>query len=204
MKIQAVDDYIAKQPGWQQTILKGLRSAIHKSDPEIEEKIKWGAPSFEHAGQVAWMFCATEWVHLSFRQGALLEVPKATWVELDDTPSKAKRTMKFEKGAIVPKDLIAELVRQHVSNNLAGKKVDFNVPKAGSRQFDLPAEYETWLKEAGKLEDFLARPYYQQHGWIEWVGDAKTKETKLKRMDRVLIEIKHGQYMPDKKDRFNN
>jgi len=204
MKLKVIDEYITEQPAWQQTILKGIRKAIHEGDPEITEVFKWGAPTFEHKGQVAWVFCAKSWVHLSFRQGALLKVPKATWTELDDTPSKAKRTMKFEKGATVPPELIAELVRQHVANNLAGKKIDFKIPKPGSKEFDLPAEYEHWLKAAGKLEDYRARPYYQQHGWIEWIESAKTEATKKKRMDMVLIELKHGQYMPNKEDRLKN
>lgn len=201
MRVKAVDSYIKHAKVWQQSILSGIRKAIHSGDPEITEVIKWGAPAFEHAGQVAWMFCAENWVHLSFRQGALLKVPKAAWVESDDTPSKAKRTMKFEKGAAVPDELIADLVRQAVANNLAGKKVDFDVAKRGEREFDLPKEYERWLSTAGKLEDYKARPYYQQRGWIEWINEAKSDKTKLMRMDRVLIELKHGQYMPNKADR---
>lgn len=197
-----IDAYLQSRVPWQRQILKQIRHAVHLGDPEIEEVIKWGAPAFEHHGQVAWMFCAKEWVHLSFRYGSILKAPKAAWVELDDTPSKAKRTMKFEQGAAVPDELIADLVRQAVANNLAGKKVDFKAPKPGSQTFDLPKGYEDWLKAAGKLEDYLDRPYYQQKGWIEWIESAKTEQTKTEYMDRVLIELKHGQYMPNKADRF--
>lgn len=195
-----VDAYIAGQEPWKRKTLQTVRTAIHEADPEIEELIKWGTPSFEHAGQVVWLFCATEWVHVSFRQGALLDVSEGFWEEDEHTESKAKRTVKLREGDEVPVVQLKKLVIEAVENNLAGKVVDFGVTKPGSREFDPPKEYEDFLRENGLLEEYDARPYYQQKGWIQWIESAKLSETIEKRKQKMLQELRDGTYMPTKAD----
>lgn len=201
MKSEGVDAYISLEEPWKQAVLKEIRKAIHRADPDINEVIKWGAPSFELAGQVVWLFGAVHWVHVSFRQGAILKVPNGTWEEDETSESKAKRTIKVMKNEQVPVALIEDLVRQAVANNLVGKKVDLGVAKARTQEFELPKEYELWLREAGMLDKYQERPYYQQRGWVQWIELAKTLPTKQKRMRMVLIELKYKQYMPNAKDR---
>ncbi len=75
-------------------------------------------------------------------------------------------------------------------------------PAAADEGFDVPHEYELWLKEAGMAADFIARPAEQQRGWIEWIEQARAMPAKQKRMRMVLVELKHGQYRPKASDRF--
>lgn len=197
----AVDAYITRQPAWQREILRALRRAIHQADPEIKEVIKWGAPTFEDHGIIAWMFCATNWVHFSFTQGALLDPTHGLFEEGKDSSSKAKRTIKFTEDKHIPVDIIIGLVKEAVANNRAGKKVDFKVAKAGTQEFDVPREYEDYLKEHKLFDDFKSRAFYQQKGWIEWIETAKHEDTRQKRAQLMLRELQTGQYMPNKADR---
>lgn len=197
----AIDAFITKQPAWQRDILTQLRKAIHKADPEIKETIKWGAPTFEDNGIVAWMFSATNWVHFSFPQGALLDPSHGLFEEGKESANKAKRTIKFEKDQHIPEDIIIELVQETVTNNRTGKKVDFHIAKAGAQTFDIPKEYEDFLKEHSLLEAYNNRAFYQQRGWIEWIESAKHEETRQKRAQKMLHELETGQYMPSKAER---
>ena len=197
----AIDAYITRQPAWQREILTALRKAIHKADPEIKEVIKWGAPTFEDHGIVAWMFCAANWVHFSFTQGALLDPTHGLFEEGKDSASKAKRTIKFTEGQHIPTDIIVALVKEAVANNRSGKKVDFKVHKAGTQEFDVPKEYEDYLKEHGLFEEYKARAFYQQRGWIDWIESAKHEDTRQKRALKMLRELQTGQYMPSKANR---
>lgn len=197
----AIDAYIAKQPQWQKDILTTLRDTIHQADLDIKEVIKWGAPTFEDHGIVAWMFCASEWVHFSFIQGALLDPSHGLFEEGKESSSKAKRTIKFTKGQHIPADIIANLVKEAVSNNRSGKKVDFKIPKAGTQVFDVPKEYEDYLKEHKLLDEYKSRAFYQQRGWIEWIESAKHEDTRQKRAQMMLRELETGQYMPIKAHR---
>ncbi|MDB5181411.1 MAG: hypothetical protein JWP13_174 [Candidatus Saccharibacteria bacterium] len=191
--------YITQQEPWKQQVLKKLRGAMHNADPEIHESIKWGTPAFEHKGLVTWVFCASEWVHLSFQQGALLDASHNMWEEGPDTASQAKRTIKFREGDEVPVELIEHLVHEAVDNNIEGRRVEFHITKPGSKEFDVPAEYAAILRDHNAYELYENRPYYQQKGWIQWIEGAKRDETKQKRIEEMLLELEEGTYMPRKR-----
>lgn len=197
----AIDAYITRQPEWQRDILNTLRSCLHKADPNIKEVIKWGAPTFEDHGIVVWMFCAKQWVHFSFIQGALLDPSHGLFEEGKDSASKAKRTIKFHEGHHIPTDIIIALIKEAVANNKAGKKVDFKIAKPHKQEFDVPKEYEDYLQEHKLLATYKERPFYQQRGWIEWIETAKQEDTRQKRAQMMLRELQTGQYMPNKADR---
>lgn len=197
----AVDAYITRQPAWQRDILNTLRKVIHKADPQINETIKWGAPTFEDNGIVAWMFSVSKWVHFSFPQGALLDPSHGMFEEGKDSASKAKRTIRFLEGQHIPSDIIIALVKEAAANNRAGKKVDFKIAKPGAQDFVVPLEYEDYLKEHSLFDDYRSRPFYQQRGWIEWIEAAKHEDTRQKRAQAMLRELQTGQYMPSKADR---
>lgn len=196
-----IDAYITRHPAWQRDILNQLRKAIHKADPDIKETVKWGAPTFEDNGIVAWMFCASRWVHFSFPQGALLDPSHGLFEEGKDSANKAKRTIKFLEGQHIPTDIIIALIKEAVSNNRNGKKVDFNIAKAHSQVFDVPREYKDFLAEQGLFDEYKNRAFYQQRGWIEWIESAKHEETRQKRAQMMIRELRTGQYMPNKAER---
>lgn len=193
---QEVTDYIQKLPLWQQAIMNRLREIIHKADSNVEEKIKWGTPAFVHDGMYAWMFAATDWVHFSFPQGVLLDVPDGTFEEGEDTASKAKRTLKFREGDEINESLLAVLVNQAVANNINGKKIVFE--KEPKKPVILPDEIVAELKSAGLEDEYKSRPYYQQKGYLQWITDAKREETREKRIRTMLTELEDGTYMPPK------
>lgn len=192
--------YIDKLPLWQAAIAKQVRDAIHEADPAVKETIKWGAPAFEHDGPVIWMFSATDWLHVAFPQGKLLDHQHGLFEEqLNDPDVKAKRTIKFTKGSEAPLDVIKALVRQAVANNLSGNKIIFkHEPR---REIVLPHDVNVELKSSGMREAFDARPYYQQKGYLQWLEVAKRPETRLKRLHTMLEELRDGSYMPPKRDR---
>lgn len=179
--------------------MKELRDAVNAADSDMRETIKWGSPTFEHHGIVAWMFAAKDWVHFSFPQGKLLDHQHGMFQEAEnDQNSKAKRTIKLHQGDKVPHELITRLTRQAVAHNIAGEKVDFHPTKPGTKEYDTPPEYESFLRENGLLDEYNERPYFQRKGWIEWIEAAKRPETKEKRKSKMLEELKDGTYMPPK------
>lgn len=198
MRDKRITGYIADLPVWQAGIMRELRDLLHDVQPDIEETFKWGSPTFERNGIVAWMFAAKEWVHFSFPQGVLLHAPDGLWEEDEDTQSRAKRTIKFKEGSKIPAGVLEGLIKQAVGNNIAGKKVDFGIPKRGERHFDVPHNYEHYLKTNGLWDEYQTRPYFQQKGWVHWIEAAKHDETREKRKQKMLQELRDGTYMPPK------
>ncbi len=198
-----VDQYINNiEQLWQREVVTKLRVLVHKADPNIEESIKWGTPAFDHKGPVCWLFCAKEWVHFSFTQGALLDDDDNLFEEDENsTTSKAKRTIKLRSGHAVPEKAIIALVKQAVTNNLVGNKINFGIPKPGKRSFDVPRRYESVLKDNKLVEEYSSRPYYQQKGYIQWIEEAKQPQTQKRRIDTMIRELKNNQYMPPRRNR---
>ncbi len=51
-KEEAIDAYIRKSADSAQPNLNHLRELVHKTFPEMEEKIKWGFPHFDFKGEM--------------------------------------------------------------------------------------------------------------------------------------------------------
>ena len=47
-----IDAYIAKSAAFAQPILEHVRALVHEACPDVEETIKWGMPTFVHAGAI--------------------------------------------------------------------------------------------------------------------------------------------------------
>ncbi len=59
-------------------------------------------------------------------------------------------------------------------------------------RYDMPEYIEKQLLEYGVMEDYLQRPAYQRNDYIGWIERAKREETKKKRIDQMLEELKKG------------
>lgn len=75
-KDKRVDVYIEKAKPFAQPILKHLRKLIHQSNPEVEETIKWGMPSFDYKGPFCSMASFKEHAVFGFWKTSLLKDPK--------------------------------------------------------------------------------------------------------------------------------
>ena len=48
------------------------------------------------------------------------------------------------------------------------------------------------LEQRGLMDDFEARPAYQQNDYVGWIDRAKRQETKEKRLKQMLEELEIG------------
>lgn len=59
-------------------------------------------------------------------------------------------------------------------------------------KYPMPDYMKTALLESGLMEKYRDRPAYQQNDYIGWINRAVRQETKLKRLNQMLTELKHG------------
>jgi uncharacterized protein YdeI (YjbR/CyaY-like superfamily) len=189
-----VDAYIAKKAPFAQPILKALREIIHEADPAIEEDIKWGAPAFMHKGIVCIMAGFKEYVGVNFWKGALI-VPSQTRRASDDTGMKQLEKM-HTIDELPPKKKIIGYVQIAVKLNEGG------VPTP-NRGKDAPAKKQGPLRTPPSLAKALARnakakatydgfsPSHKRE-YVEWISDAKTEETRDRRIEQALGWMAEG------------
>lgn len=56
----------------------------------------------------------------------------------------------------------------------------------------MPEFVKQALEERGLMDEYRNRPAYQQNDYIGWINRAKRRETKEKRLNQMLDELKTG------------
>jgi uncharacterized protein YdhG (YjbR/CyaY superfamily) len=108
-----IDDYIAAFPKHVQHTLRELRSAIKESAPEAEETISYGMPTFKLNGNLV-HFAAYE-KHIGFYPTPSVIL---AFKEKLSIYKHSKGTVQFPIDGPIPLDIVREMVRFRVKENL--------------------------------------------------------------------------------------
>jgi uncharacterized protein YdeI (YjbR/CyaY-like superfamily) len=191
-----VDAYIARSADFARPILKHFRELVHEGCPDAVETIKWGCPSFEHHGILCGM--AAFKAHCAF----------GFWNRALKIPGSDAAMGQFGRIASLsdlPKDRVfLGWVREAARLNETGQKLGPIVRKERKR-LPVPKELTAALKKkAGATSKFDAFSPSQKRDYAEWILDAKTDETRRKRLATAVAWIAEGKprmwkYMKGKK-----
>jgi len=191
-----IDTYIAKSADFAKPILTHLRDVVHAACPEVEETMKWSSPHFDYKGEMmCGMAAFKEHCRFGFWKGALIpgipslseqvEGPMGRITSVRDLPSR-KVLSGYVKAAMNLNDTGVKAVRMkgppkkalptppYLTRALNGNKA----AKASFEAFSPSAkrEYVEWLIEA-KTEETRAR---RLDTAIEWIAEGKTRNWKYK------------------------
>jgi uncharacterized protein YdhG (YjbR/CyaY superfamily) len=115
-KFRTIDDYISTFPKNIQIILEELRQVIREAAPEAEETISYQMPAFRQNGVLVWFAAFKN--HIGF-------FPKVSAIEVfkDKLSSykTSKGTIQFPIDARIPFELVKEIVRFRVKENLRSR-----------------------------------------------------------------------------------
>ncbi|AFD07177.1 iron chaperone [Solitalea canadensis] len=107
------DEYIAGFPESTQKLLQQIRKAIQKAAPEAEEIISYGIPTFYLKGNLVHFAGYNK--HIGFYPGA---GGIATFKEQLSAYKGAKGSVQFPLDQPLPLDLVTEIVKFRVQQNL--------------------------------------------------------------------------------------
>ncbi len=115
---KTVDEYIAAHPKNVQFILEELRQVIRRSAPKAEETISYQIPAFKLNGNLVWFAAFKN--HIGFYPtSSAISAFKERLSDYDIS----KGTVRFPLNKPVPYDLIKEMVRFRVKENLSKKAI---------------------------------------------------------------------------------
>jgi len=60
------------------------------------------------------------------------------------------------------------------------------------KRYEMPNFIRRTLEDAKLMDVYCSRPPYQQNDYIGWITRAKREETKQKRLNQMLDELKKG------------
>lgn len=190
-KNPAIDAYILKKPSFAQPILTHLRVLIHEACPDVVESIKWGMPCFDYHGPLCHIAGFKQHCVFSFWKAALLS-------DKSLLENAAKEDSMGHFGRITTlKDLpsatkIKKLIKEAMLLNEKGIKL----PKKKAAPMEEPEIPDYFMKELKKNKNanqfFKGFSQSAKREYIEWITDAKTESTRLKRMADALSWISEG------------
>lgn len=193
-KDKRIDAYIEKAQPFAKPILNKLRELIHKGNPEVQETIKWGMPSFDYKGPFVNFASFKEHAVFGFWKYQLIKDPKGY---LQDNAMKGGSAM-GHLGRITnlkdlpPDKVIVDFVKQAKKLNDDGIKLP---PKTKKPKTELivPDYVTNALKKNKKAyEVFNVFSYSHKKEYVEWIKEAKTEETRNKRIATAIEWITKG------------
>jgi hypothetical protein len=185
-----VDAYIAKSAEFARPILAHVREIVHEGCPGVEETIKWGFPHFDYKGMMCGM--------AAFKQHCALTFWKQSKLAVDGAQEKSKEAMGQFGRIMSTKDLPSKrvllgYVRKAAELNEHGIKAERPKKSAGKKELVIPDYFTAALKKNKKaLATFEAFPYSRKKDYVEWVTEAKTDETRNKRLATSVEWLAEG------------
>lgn len=186
------DEYQAAASDFANPIMAHLRKLVHEQCPEVVEEIKWKIPHFVYKGEVLCIFAAYK-NHCSF----------GFWKEslMNDARLKANPALKAAKRFMgkltslsdLPSDseLIA-FIQEAMALNDKGVKL---APRqdAKAAEIAIPEAFAEQLsRDAQANEVFQSKSPSFRKEYVLWIADAKTDQTRQKRIDEALEWIAQG------------
>jgi uncharacterized protein YdeI (YjbR/CyaY-like superfamily) len=192
-KDKNIDAYIAKSAVFAKPILNYIRELVHKACPTVEEKIKWGMPFFDYKGE---MLC-----HMaSFKQHAVMGFWKASLLKDPILVENAKsETAMGHLGRItslkdMPSDKkITAWIKEAMQLNDKGIKLPARAKPADKKELVVPDYFAKALAKNKKAKQVFENfAYSHKKEYVMWIAEAKTEETRNKRMATSLEWLAKG------------
>lgn len=188
-----VDAYIEQAADFAQPILKHIRKLVHLACPELSETMKWSFPHFDYKGTVCSMASFKSHCAFGFWKSKLLPDPYHLLGE--DKEQAMGQLGRITSIADLPEESIfITYVQNAVVLNKEGIKLE-KKPVAAKTALVIPDYFAQSLAEAPAAKEHFDRfSYSQKKEYLEWVVEAKTEETRQKRLTTALEWIAEGKF----------
>jgi uncharacterized protein YdeI (YjbR/CyaY-like superfamily) len=180
-KNKAIDAYIAKSADFAKPILIHFRELIHKTCPDVEEAIKWSMPFYDYKNDPICMSAA-------FKEHCAIRFWKTSLIKgLEKTDSDGMSSFgRITSLKDLPSDKkLVGYIKAAMLLNEQGIKVAKAKPEK-KEVLPVPAYFKKALQEFEKF------PPSKKKDYIVWLTEAKTEETRDKRMETALEWIAQG------------
>lgn len=183
-----IDAYIENAADFAQPILIHLRKLIHKACPEVVETWKWSFPNFDHKGLLCNM--------AAFKQHCSFGFWKQSLLGSDEFGKSSEAMGAFGRITslkdLPPDKMIINLIHKAMELNEKGVKVPKKAP-APKTELTVPDDLSKALAKNKKAKaQFDKFGYSHRKEYIQWINEAKTEPTRLKRIATTVEWVSEG------------
>jgi uncharacterized protein YdeI (YjbR/CyaY-like superfamily) len=189
-----VDAYIDKAADFARPILRHLRELVHTGSPEVQETIKWGFPHFEHRGVLCSMAAFKSHCAFGFWKGSVLAEKHPELAAAED-PAMGQLGRITALSDLPEDETLLQYIREAtVLNDRGIKSPNRSKPKPkGERELEVPDDLLAALrKNPQALATFEGFSYSNKKEYIEWLTEAKSEETRHRRLATAVEWMAEG------------
>ena len=193
MPIKSFEEYAEKHQKWKEQ-LQRLRELLLST--ELEETIKWGAPTYVFNNKnVVGLGAFKNHCALWFFNGALFQQNTELLFNAQEEKTKALRQIRFKENDQLQLSVLKKYVEEAIQLQKAGKEIK---PKK-NKPLTIPSE----LKEAFQKDTELKSAFEKftkgkQREFTEHIANAKREATRISRLQKCIPMIKAGIGLNDK------
>ena len=185
-----IDAYIEHSEAFARPVLLKLRKLVHSACPDVEETIKWGFPHFDYKGIMCSMASFKNHCAFGFWKNALMKDAR----EMAGRNENAMGHLgKIQSLADLPSDKkITGWIREAMKLNDDDVKIPQRQKRA-PKELVIPEVLQAALKRDKKaFEHFTNFPPSHKREYAEWIAEAKTDETRQRRVAQAVEWIREG------------
>lgn len=190
---KSVVDLIADMEPWTEGLMI-LRDIILAAG--LTEDIKWGGPTYYYGTRKLMAIGGFKhYFSIWFHQGVFLSDPAGVLINAGEGKTRALRQWRFSSVAEVKPALVKKYVQEAIRNAQSGKEIkpEKKAPLA------VPDEMKTAFKKDKALASaFAALTPGRQREYLEYIGEAKTEATRIRRLEKCVPIIRDGRGLNDR------
>ncbi len=187
-----IDAYIQRSAPFAQPVLRHLRKLVHEACPEAEETIKWGMPSFLHAGKILCGMaafkghCTFGFWHRQMRR----EVANLAGQRGDAMGSFGRITGLSD---LPPARTMLGYLRKAAKLNASEEPARSRTARKPARSLRVPDDLAAALsRKPSAAATFKGFSPSHRNEYVEWITEAKRDETRAKRLETAVGWIAEG------------
>jgi uncharacterized protein YdeI (YjbR/CyaY-like superfamily) len=191
-KDKRVDAYIAKSADFAKPVLNHIRELVHKGCPDVEEVIKWGFPHFDYKGIMFSMASFKQHCAAGFWKAKIMKDPYKVLATDEKTAMGSLGQIKTLKD--LPSDkIMIQYIKEAAKLNEDGIGLPPKKILKEKKEIETPVYFTKVLsKNKTALKTFNDFSYSHRKEYIEWIAEAKTEETRNKRMETAIQWLSEG------------
>ncbi len=187
-----VDAYIAKSQDFAKPILEHLRDLVHKACPEVEETMKWSFPHFDYKGMMCSMAAFKQHCAFGFWKASLMKDKKLTANAKTETAMGHLGRITSLKD--LPNDkVLLSYIKEAKKLNDDGVKLPLKSAAKIKKEVVIPDYFlKAVKKNKTAYKAFESFSPSHKREYVEWITEAKTDETRNKRMATTIEWLSEG------------
>jgi uncharacterized protein YdeI (YjbR/CyaY-like superfamily) len=189
-RLEKIDAYIENSADFAKPILRHFRELVHAACPDVEEKWKWSFPNFDYKGPFCSMAAFKRHCAFGFWKASLMKDPDNILGAKSEAMGQMGRITSMED--LPPDDVLLRYIKEAKELNDKGVKLPPR-PKAVNKELAIPDFLTTALEQnAGARETFESFSYSHKKEYVEWLTEAKTEDTRGKRLAKAIEQMAQG------------